>query len=255
MKVIRRLGRWTLNGFVSTGRSFLFLSWTVLSALRPPYRLPLVLQHIEFIGNRSFGIVLLTSIFTGMVLVLQGYNALIDFGSTAQLGPLVALSLLRELGPVLCALMITARAGSAIAATVAGMRVTEQIDALDALAIDPVQYLASTRLSAAVIAVPLMTTFFNLSGILAAYLYARHVLGVDPGSFIAAIRDAVDFSDISISLVKALVFGIFIAWIACYHGYRATRGAQGIGQATTRAVVQTAVLILAADYALTAFFL
>lgn len=255
MNPIRRLGRWALNGIAQMGRSCLFLAWTAVSCFRPPFRLPVLFQHIEFIGNRSFGIVLLTSIFTGMVLVLQGYNALVDFGSTAQLGPLVSLSLLRELGPVLCALMITARAGSAIAATVAGMRVTEQIDALEALAIDPIQYLASTRLTAAVIAVPLMTTLFNVTGILAAYFYARNVLGVDPGTFMAAIRDAVDEKDIIISLTKALVFGIFIAWIACYNGFHAARGAQGIGQATTGAVVQTAVLILAADYVLTALFL
>lgn len=253
--MIRSLGRRALAFGVQTGRSVLFLGWTGASCLRPPFRIADIVAHTEFIGNRSFGIVLLTSVFTGMVLVLQGYNALVDFGSVAQLGPLVALSLLRELGPVLCALMITARAGSAIAATVAGMRVTEQIDALEALAIDPIHYLASTRLLAAVVAVPLMTTLFNVSGILAAYMYARNVLGVDPGTFMASIRDAVDGSDIVISLCKSLVFGIFIAWIACFNGYQAKRGASGIGQATTQAVVQTAVMILAADYVLTALFL
>lgn len=253
--MIRALGRRALDFGAVTGRSTLFLGWTALSCFRPPLRLTEVVSHTEFIGNRSLGIVVLTSVFTGMVLVLQGYNALIDFGSTAQLGPLVALSLLRELGPVLCALMITARAGSAIAATVAGMRVTEQIDALEALAIDPIHYLASTRLMASVIAVPLMTALFNVIGIGAAYSYARSVLGVDPGSFMASIRDSVDGGDVAISLGKALIFGIFIAWIACFNGYYAKRGASGIGQATTQAVVQTAVMILAADYVLTAFFL
>ncbi len=253
--MLRSVGHNTLRFVTDAGRSTIFLGWTALQCLRPPYRVPDILSHIRFIGNRSLGIVALTSIFTGMVLVLQGYNALVDFGSVAQLGPLVALSLLRELGPVLCALMITARAGSAIAATVAGMRVTEQIDALEALAIDPIQYLASTRLTAALVAVPIMTTVFNLAGIGAAYVYADRVLGVDPGTFMAAIRDAVDGRDIVISLTKAFVFGVFVAWIACYNGFCAKGGALGIGRATTSAVVQTAVLILAADYVLTALFL
>jgi phospholipid/cholesterol/gamma-HCH transport system permease protein len=227
----------------------------IARVVAPPIRVKLIVEHMRFIGNRSVGIVLLTATFTGMVLVLQGYNALVRFGSEVYLGPLVALSLIRELGPVLAALMVAARAGSAIAATVAGMRVTEQIDALEVMAVDPVQYLASTRLLAAVLTVPLLGTIFNLIGIAAAYLFATLVLGVDGGTFASSVREAVQWSDVSISLQKTLVFAVFIAWIACYQGYHARQGAIGIGQATTNAVVIVSVLVLAGDYVMTAFLL
>lgn len=249
------VGRRTLGGVAAAGRSVVFL-WSVLWRIAvPPYRPRVVVEHMRFIGNRSVSIVLLTASFTGMVLVLQGYNALVRFGSEVYLGPLVALSLIRELGPVLAALMVAARAGSAIAATVAGMRVTEQIDALEVMAVDPIQYLASTRLLAAVITVPLLGTIFNLVGIIAAYLFATLVLGIDGGVFASSVRDAVQWSDVSIALQKTLLFAVFIAWIACYQGYHAEHGALGIGRATTNAVVVVSVLVLAGDYVMTAFLL
>jgi len=249
------LGRTTLDGVAAAGRSAIFLWSMVWRVFGPPYRIRLVIEHMRFIGNRSVSIVLLTSTFTGMVLVLQGYNALVRFGSEVYLGPLVALSLVRELGPVLAALMVAARAGSAIAATVAGMRVTEQIDALEVMAVDPIQYLASTRLLAALLTVPLLGTIFNLVGIIAAYAFATLVLGVDGGVFASSVREAVQWSDVAISLQKTLVFAVFIAWIACYEGYHAHHGALGIGRATTNAVVTISVLVLAGDYVMTAFLL
>lgn len=249
------LGRSTLRAVAGTGRSATFLAATVVRVVAPPLRVRVTVEHMRFIGNRSVGIVLLTATFTGMVLVLQGYNALVRFGSEIYLGPLVALSLIRELGPVLSALMVAARAGSAIAATVAGMRVTEQIDALEVMAVDPIQYLASTRLVAALLTVPLLGTIFNLMGIGAAYVFATTVLGVDGGVFASSVRDAVKWSDVSIALQKSLVFAIFIAWVACDQGYHATQGALGIGRATTNAVVITSVLVLAGDYVMTAFLL
>jgi len=252
---IGAVGRATLGAVSASGRATLFLWSMVRRVVSPPLRLKLIVEHMRFIGNRSVGIVLLTATFTGMVLVLQGYNALVRFGSEVYLGPLVALSLIRELGPVLAALMVAARAGSAIAATVAGMRVTEQIDALEVMAVDPVQYLASTRLLASVLTVPLLGTIFNLTGIAAAYLFATLVLGVDGGTFASSVREAVQWSDVSISLQKTLVFAVFIAWIACYEGYHAQQGARGIGQATTNAVVIVSVLVLAGDYVMTAFLL
>ena len=252
---IGSLGRWTIHSTGGVGRSALFLVGTVLGMLRRPLRLRLIVEHLRFIGNRSLSIILLTSVFTGMVLVLQGYNALVRFGSDMFLGPLVALSLLRELGPVLAALMVTARAGSAMAATIASMRVSEQIDALEVMAVNPVQYLASTRMWAGIVAVPLLATFFNVAGMAAAYGFAVSVLGVDGGVFSSSIREAVTMEDVRISLYKSLVFSVFIVWIATYQGYSATRGAQGVGQATTEAVVTTSVLILASDYVMTALLL
>lgn len=248
-------GRTAIATAAILGRSCLFLGRIAAGMVRPPVRPKLLLEHLRFVGNRSISIVLLTSAFTGMVLVLQGYNALVRFGSEIYLGPLVALSLLRELGPVLSALMVTARAGSAMAATIAGMRVTEQIDALEVMAVDPVQYLASTRLWAALLAVPLLGVLFNLAGIAAAYLFAVSVLGIDGNVFASSVRDAVNMEDIRISLAKSVVFAVFIGWVACYQGFVATRGAQGIGRATTQAVVTVSVMILAGDYVMTALLL
>ena len=249
------LGRQSIEACGVTGRAFLFLLSALIQIFQPPYRARLLLEHMRFIGNRSISVIVLTSSFTGMVLVLQGYNALVRFGSEVYLGPLVALSLIRELGPVLAALMVAARAGSAIAATIAGMRVTEQIDALEVMAIDPIQYLVSSRLLAAILTVPLLTVFFNLTGIGMAHLFAVGVLGVDGGVFMGSVRDAVGWSDVTISLYKALIFAVLVAWISCYQGYRASQGALGIGRATTNAVVIASISVLASDYVITALLL
>lgn len=249
------IGRNTLHTVGGAGRGLLFLLRTVAAMVALPVRGRLIAEHIRFIGNRSIGIVLLTSTFTGMVLVLQGYTALVRFGSTLYLGPLVALSLIRELGPVLAALMVAARAGSAIAATLGGMRVTEQIDALEVMAVDPVQYLSSTRMWAALISMPILTAFFDLAGIAAAQLFGVGVLGIDGGLFMSSIRDAVGWDDVSIGLVKSVTFGVLIAWVSCYQGFSTKHGAEGIGRATTNAVVIISVLVLAGDYVITALYL
>ncbi|MCB9654657.1 MAG: ABC transporter permease [Deltaproteobacteria bacterium] len=246
------IGRRTHGATGETGRSAGFLFKALLGVFRRPVRVRLIAEHLRFVGNRSVGIIVLTSTFTGMVLTLQGYTALARFGSTAFLGPLVALSLIRELGPVLAALMIAARAGSAMAATIAGMRVSEQIDALEVMAVDPVRYLASTRLIATLIAVPMLTAFFDLAGIFAGYAFGVLVLKIDGGTFIESIREAVEMSDVASGFYKSIVFAVLIAWMACDQGYRAQHGAIGIGRATTNAVVLTAILVLAGDYALTA---
>lgn len=249
------LGRGTIESAGATGRGFIFLVQQLLKIFARPFRFPLIIAHMRFIGNRSVSIVLLTSTFTGMVLVLQGYVALVRFGSEIYLGPLVALSLIRELGPVLAALMVAARAGSAIAATIAGMRVSEQIDALEVMAVDPIQYLASTRLLAALLTVPMLTALFDLAGIFAGLVFGTSVLGIDGGIFMTSIREAVDWSDVSAGFYKSIVFATFIAWISCYQGYVATRGAEGIGRATTNAVVIVSVLVLAGDYVITALLM
>lgn len=247
------LGRRVQQTVGDAGRSHLFLLQILRKIFSPPFRPREIVEHMRFIGNRSIGVVLLTAGFTGMVLVLQGYYALVRFGGEIYLGPLVALSLVRELGPVLAALMVAARAGSAISATVAGMRVTEQIDAMEVMAVDPVQYLASTRMVAALITVPMLVAIFNLAGIAAGLLFAVEVLGLDGPLFFSTVREAVQWPDVQVSLLKAGLFGLQIAWISCYEGFSATQGAKGIGRATTTAVVVISVLVLAGDYVVTAF--
>ncbi|HEX2736208.1 MAG TPA: MlaE family lipid ABC transporter permease subunit [Polyangiaceae bacterium] len=246
------LGRQTLGVMAGLGQATLFL----LSALRHAWRLPrrwrLFVEHLHFIGNRSLVIVALTASFTGLVLALQGYNALNRFGADQMLGALVALSLTRELAPVLGALMVTARAGSAMAATLGNMQVTEQIDALRSMAIDPLDYLVAPRVLAGILVVPLLTSVFTVIGLCVAQMFVVGALGLDAGTFASSVQNALEGSDIVEGLVKSLAFGLLIVWIACFRGCNATGGAKGVGQATTRAVVDTAVLILAVDYVLTA---
>ncbi len=245
-------GRAALSGTARLGRAGIFLGFVFAALRHLPRRWRQVIEQVHFTGNRSIAIVVLTGVFTGMVLVLQAYLALVRFGTEAYVGPLVALSLIRELGPVLAALMVTARAGSAMAATLGTMRVTEQIDALEAMAVDPVEYLAAPRLVAALIAVPLLVALFDVIGIGAAYVYGTASLGLDGGTFLSGIRDAVAWADVAGGLWKSLAFGGLMAWVACFEGFEATRGARGVGLATTRAVVVVSVAVLAGDYALTA---
>jgi phospholipid/cholesterol/gamma-HCH transport system permease protein len=244
------LGRRGLEALAGLGRATLYLLHMVRAATRPRPRL--ILEHLRFIGNRSVGLVLLTSAFTGMVLCLQGDSALRRFGSQRYVGPMVALGLIRELGPVLSALMVTARAGSAIAAAIGSMRVSEQIEALESMAIDPVNFLATPRLVAALIAVPLLGALFSVTGIGTGYLFGTTVLHLDGNVFLGAIHDTVGWSDVRTGLWKSVAFAVLIAWICTFRGYRATRGALGVGQATSQAVVETSALILMGDYVLTA---
>lgn len=228
----------------------------LLSALRRfftrPFRGFELLEHARFIGNRSLSIVCLTSAFTGMVLALQGYNALVRFGSEAKVGSLVALSLTRELAPVLAALMVTARAGSAITATLGNMRIADQIDAVRAMAVDPIQYLVSPRIIAALAVIPLLTAIFSLVGIGSGYLLSVSMLRLDGGQFLSSVRDSVEWSDVSGGIEKSMVFAVLVAWLAAYYGFNAHGGAKGVGVATTEAVVATSVVVLVSDYVMTA---
>lgn len=252
LSLLGELGRRTTQWVGAVGRATLFLGAALRGVVRPPFRARMLLELAHFIGFRSLGIVLLTSAFTGMVLVLQGYYALIRFGGEVYLGPLVSLSLVRELGPVLGALMVTARAGSSMAATLGTMRVTEQIDALESMAIDPIQYLVSPRLVASVLTLPLLIAIFDICGIGVSWLFAVHVLGVDGGTYASSVVEAVASADVLAGLWKAIAFAVILAWVSTYQGFHTSRGALGVGQATTRAVVVVSVLILAVDYALTA---
>ncbi|HKU42452.1 MAG TPA: ABC transporter permease [Polyangiales bacterium] len=246
------VGREVIELAGALGHASMFLSQALGFVPRRPFRLALVIEQIHFIGSRSLSIVMLTSAFTGLVLALQGYNALVRFGAEQMVGALVALSLTRELAPVLAALMVTARAGSAIAATLGNMRVTEQIDALKTMAIEPLSYLVVPRILSALFVAPMLTAVFTLTGLGVAAVFAVNVLGLDRAQFTSSVTDAIESSDVTEGLVKSLTFAILMVWIATYRGFYARGGAQGVGLATTRAVVETSVLVLALDYVLTA---
>lgn len=233
------------------GRMFLFLLRSAGWLFVPPWRGKLFLRQIHFLGTGSLSIILLTSLFTGMVLGLQGYYTLSKFGSQGLLGPAVALSLIRELGPVLTALMVTGRAGSAITAEIGIMVITEQVDALRSMAVNPLQRLVSPRLVAAVIAFPLLTFLFDLVGIFGGYLVGVSLLGLSPGTYFGEMQAKVEMLDIYGGMWKSLIFGILVTWTCCYKGYHCGHGAEGVGKATTGAVIMSSVLILVSDYFLT----
>lgn len=251
-RLVGGAGRLLCAGLADAGRLTLFVGATTRRLFQGPFRGRAVLAQIEFIGARSLGVVALSAVFTGLVLALQGYSVLVRFGSENLVGSLVALSLTRELAPVLTALMVTARAGSATAATIGNMAVTEQIDALRALAVDPQHHLVVPRVLAAIMVLPLLTAMFSLAGIAAAYLLGVSVLGLDGLTFMSNVRSSLRSKDVSVGLWKALVFGAVIAWIATFRGYRTFGGAMGVGRATSRTVVESAVLILGGDYVMTA---
>ncbi|ADK83581.1 protein of unknown function DUF140 [Desulfarculus baarsii DSM 2075] len=241
-----------MGGLSEAGEIVLLLAQAALWLLRPPWRMRLVLKQMEFVGNKSINVVMLTGAFTGGVFALQSYYGFSLFGAESLVGSTVALALTRELGPVLTSLMVTGRAGSAMAAEIGTMRVTEQIDALYVMAVNPVQYLVLPRVLAAVIMLPALTIVANFIGILGGYAVGVGMLGINEGVFVAKIIEYVEFDDIGMGLVKSAIFGLILSLIGCYKGFYTSGGAEGVGRATTEAVVLASVLILAADYALTA---
>lgn len=227
----------------------------MVQAVQPPLRLRHVVREMHFIGVRSIFVIAVTAAFTGMVLGLQGYYTLRQFGSEGLLGSVVALSLIRELGPVLGALMVTARAGSAMAAEIGSMRITEQIDALDVMTLNPIKYLVVPKILAGILVLPFLVAIFDVIGIAGGYVVGVKLLGVSPGSFFHEMESTVVFRDVYGGGVKSVVFGLVLTWVCCYKGYYTGHGAAGISKATTEAVVLAAVLILAWDYFLTAMLL
>lgn len=224
---------------------------TILWLVRPPFRVSQMLAAMDFIGLQSIFIVGLTGTFSGMVVALQTTYALRAFSAEGRVGGIVAVSLTREVAPVFSAIMVTARAGSAMAAELGNMRVTEQIDAIATMGVSPVQYLLSPRLFASVIMVPLLCILYTSVGMAGAYLVAVVWLGGDPGVFMQSVRDFAVPKDIFMGLTKAVIFGAIVSAISCRHGFFAAGGARGVGLATTRAVVESCVSILIANYILT----
>ncbi|MEE9526539.1 MAG: ABC transporter permease [Syntrophobacteria bacterium] len=241
------------------GAATIFFGKACIMIFRPK-QIPSIIQQIYYIGAKSITIIMLVGFFTGMVLGLQSYHALVKFGAQGALGTLVALSLVRELGPVLTAIMITARAGSAMTAEIGIQRISEQIDALDTMRIDPLKFLISPRIVAAIISFPLLTALFDLVGILGGYVSGVMLLGINAGTYFHRVQSSVEMKDITDGFIKALVFAVIVTTVCCYQGYFThmrtdSYGAKGVSLSTTSAVVLSCVLILVADYAVTSFLI
>ena len=245
---VARLGRVGLRALAALGRFGVFFGQAIVYLVSPPFKLQPALQRVWFIGVRSMSVILLTSAFAGMVLALQGMILLRRVGSEAFVGPLVAISLVRELGPVLAALMVTGRAGSAVAAEIGVMRITEQIDALTVMALHPMRYLVVPTLVAGVVTLPLLGWIFDLVGIFGGYLVAVNLFGLAPGTYFGQIETYLSATDLWVGFWKSLVFGVIVTWVACYKGFYVGHGAEGVGRATTEAVVLASVLIFVTDY-------
>jgi phospholipid/cholesterol/gamma-HCH transport system permease protein len=230
------------------GRFGTFLGQALALIVTPPFKLRAFVGRIHYIGFNSLLIILLTGAFTGMVLGLQIYFTLSRFGSEAYLGPAVALSLIRELGPVLSALMVTGRAGSALTAEIGIMRITEQIDALTVMALNPMRYLVVPSILAGLVTMPMMTALFDVVGIFGGYLVGVELLGLSQGTYFGEMQTFVDMKDIMLGFWKSLSFGVIVTWVATYKGFHVGHGAEGVARATTQSVVLASVLILVWDY-------
>ena len=250
----------TVIGWINVlGTATVFLFMALWKTFRPK-QFPKVIQQIYYIGASSTTIIILVSLFTGMVLSLQSYHALIKFGAVGGLGALVSLSLIRELGPVLTAIMITARAGSAITAEIGIQRISEQVDALHTMRIDPFRYLISPRITASIISFPLLTALFDFIGIIGGYISGVMLLGLNAGVYSHSIQSNVDMKDLTDGFIKAIVFAVIVVTVCCYQGYfvhmrKDSHGAKAVGLATTSAVVISCVLILVSDYVVTSLLL
>ena len=233
------------------GRMILFAMESVAWVFRPPFRPELVLTQMAFIGVGSVFIVAATGLALGMVFALQMNYALKNFAAEGYVGGSVAFSLARELAPIFTALMVTGRAGSAIATELGTMRVTEQIDAMESMAVNPIQYLVVPRIIAATLMLPVLTMAFNVIGYGGGYVMGVFVANIPVGPFVAHTREFMEPSDIMHGLLKAVVFGAIVSVITTWRGYAATGGARGVGEGTTRGVVMSSIAVLIADYVIT----
>jgi phospholipid/cholesterol/gamma-HCH transport system permease protein len=259
-KPLSALGRQTIAVIRETGGIVVFFAGGLVHIFSFPFQARRIAEQIYYIGMKSLLVICLTGAFTGMVLGLQGYYTLVRFGSEGLLGAAVALSLVRELGPVLSALMVIGRAGSAMASEIGIMRISEQIDALETMDINPIRFLVSPRIAASLISIPLLTAVFDVIGIWGGYLTGSVLLGINPGIYFERVESSVVMKDISGGFIKSLVFAAVIAAVCCFQGYSVhTRtegfGAKGVSLATTAAVVLSSVLVLVIDYVLTSFLL
>lgn len=253
LESIDLIGGYCLNFCDKLGKFILFLIKALKTLVSTPLKTKKVITHMELIGVDSLSIVMLTGTFAGAVLAFQSYIGFKRFGGEEFIGPVVALSLTRELGPVLTGLMVTGRAGSAIAAEIGTMAITEQIDALRTLCINVWQYLVVPRIVASTIILPFLTLFAMLCGVIGGYVVSVHVLNLNGEQYIAGIKKYLELSDINNGLIKSGVFGFILSWVGSYKGFYTSGGARGVGTSTTQSVVIGSIMILIANYFLTAW--
>ncbi|HEB49967.1 MAG TPA: ABC transporter permease [Desulfobulbus sp.] len=261
LRPFARLGDTVLYILTDLGRMGIFLFSALLGVFRHPFRFGELVKQLRFIGAGSISVIFFTALSSGMVLGLQGYYSLHKFGAEGMLGSAVSLTLIMELGPILTALMVTGRAGSAICAEIGIMRISEQIDALECMAIDPFRYLISPKLLAALISVPLLTAIFDVVGIFGGYLAGVRLMGVSSGSYFNGMIQSVTNHDIRLGVIKSFVFALLLVWICSGRGYFVQRirgagfGAESVSKVTTQAVVLSSISVLIFDYLLTAILL
>ena len=254
MPFLQPLGHAVLVFMAATGRLMIFASQGISHIVRPPFYPRLVLRQMMEIGYYSLPVVGMTAIFTGMVLALQSYTGFARFSAESAIPQVVVISITRELGPVLAGLMVAGRIGAAMAAELGTMRVTEQIDALVTLATHPMKYLVAPRLLAGITMLPLLVLVAMIIGVFGGYLVSIYKLGFNPSTYLKNTFDILATMDVVSGLVKAGVFGFIVTLMGCYHGYKSRGGAQGVGQATTNAVVSASILILLSNYFITEMF-
>ena len=254
MNPVQAIGRGVLGGVRAAGRVGMFAGRGLASAAMPPFFPRQFLRQVMAIGYYSLPVVGLTAVFTGAALALNIYTGGNRFNAEQIMPQIVGIGITRELGPVLAALMLAGRVSAAIAAEIGAMRATEQIDALETLSTDPYRYLVAPRLLAAILTLPLLTVVADTVGIAGGWLVATQSLGFNRSTYVQNTWNFITGWDVTSGLLKAAVFGFIVALMGCYHGFNATGGARGVGRATTNAVVSAAVLVFAADFALTSLF-
>ena len=249
---VRRTGAYSLSVLAATGRACILLIQMLGSIPSSVRRYELFVEQLFRVGVLTLPIIIVAALFVGMVLALQGYNTLVDFGAESSLGLLVALSLTRELGPVLAGLLFAGRAGAALTAEIGLMKATEQLAGVEMMAVDPVHRVLLPRFLAGMISVPILAALFTAVGILGGYLLGVNVLGVDQGVYWSVMQEGVDFQqDVLNGLIKSLVFGALISLLAVFMGYDTRPTPAGVGTATTLTVVLSSLLVLAMDFSLT----
>lgn len=250
---IQHLGAVTLGSFRRLGHASIFLLKVIASSVAVFARPLLLVKQMHSVGVQTLIIIVVAGLFVGMVMALQSYYALVDFGAEDSVGVMVALSLMRELGPVITALLFAGRAGSALTAEIGLMKATEQLSGMEMMAVNPMQRVVAPRFLAGVISMPLLATIFSAVGVIGAYLVAVQLLGLDYGAFWSQPQDKVDlYTDLYNGIIKSVVFGVVAAWIAVFEGYDCVPTSEGLGQATTRTVVYSSLAILFLDFILTA---
>ena len=252
MNWIQQTGRHTLERVAASVRAGLML-FGALFAAPSPKNIPLTIRQLYVVGVQSLAIIIVSGLFIGMVMALQGYTILTDYGAEGSLGPMVALSLLRELGPVVTALLFAGRAGSALTAEIGLMKATEQLSSLEMMAVDPLRRVVAPRFWAGMIAMPMLALIFSAVGILGGHLVGVDWLGVDAGSYWSIMQATVDWDkDVINGVIKSLVFALVVTWIAIFKGYDSIPTSEGISQATTQTVVFSSLAVLGLDFVLTA---